>query len=364
MYTLNSSQFACAAFLWPALIAESASEIASAAAKELANLAIEPQPQTAREPQWATQSRMALELPTVRLRDFSTTGEGTPTLLCAPFALHGSTITDFAPAHSLVAALQGAGMRRVFVTDWRSASPDMRFLSIDNYLADLNVLVDELGGRVNVLGLCQGGWMALIYAARFPGKVARLALAGAPIDLAAGKSKLSELAHDTPISIFRELVDIGGGRILGQHALQFWPPNFPDSETVRALLQSPHAIGSTGFRGLESRFRDWYASTLDLPGIYYLQVVECLFKHNQLATGRFVALSRKVDLSKLRCPLFLLAARDDDVVAPGQIFATEHLVDPRCSIEKAVAPCGHLGLFMGKEILARIWPDVARWLSH
>jgi len=337
MYGLNSSQFACAAFLWPALIAESASEIASAAAREFANLAIEPQPQTgAREPQWTTQNCVALELPTVRLRDFSTTGEGTPTLLCAPFALHGSTITDFAPGHSLVAALQGAGMRRVFVTDWRSASPDMRFLSIDNYLADLNVLVDELGSRVNLLGLCQGGWMAL----------------------------LSELAHDTPIPIFRELVALGGGRILGRHALQFWAPSFPDPEEVRALLQSPNAAGSTAFRRLESRFRDWYASTLDLPGTYYLQVVEHLFKHNHLSTGRFVALSRKVDLSKLRCPLFLLAAGDDDVVAPGQIFATEQLVDRRCSIEKAVAPCGHLGLFMGKEILARIWPDIASWLSH
>jgi len=256
MYTLNNSQFACAAFLWPALVAESASEIASAAAREFADLAIEPQPQTTRERQWTTRNCVALELPTVRLRDFSMAGEGIATLLCAPFALHGSTMTDFAPGHSLVAALQAAGMRRVFVTNWRSASLDMRFLSIDNYLADLNVLVDELGSRVNLLGLCQGGWMALIYAARFPDKVARLALAGAPIDLAAGKSKLSELAHDTPISIFRELVDLGGGRILGQHALQFWAPHFPDPEAVRALLQSPHAIGSTAFRRLESRFRD------------------------------------------------------------------------------------------------------------
>jgi hypothetical protein len=97
MYTLNSSQFACAAFLWPALIAESASEIASAAAREFAKLAIEPQPQTsAREPQWTTQNCVTLELPTVRLRDLSTTGKGIATLLCAPFALHGSTITDFA----------------------------------------------------------------------------------------------------------------------------------------------------------------------------------------------------------------------------------------------------------------------------
>ena len=110
MYTLNSSQFACAAFLWPALVAESASEIASAAAREFANLAIKPQPQTgAREPPWTTQNCVALELPTVRLRDFSAAGEGIATLVCAPFALHGSTITDFAPGHSLVAALQGGG---------------------------------------------------------------------------------------------------------------------------------------------------------------------------------------------------------------------------------------------------------------
>jgi poly(3-hydroxyalkanoate) synthetase len=133
---------------------------------------------------------------------------------------------------------------------------------------------------------------------------------------------------------------------------------------IRELLQSPDATGSEAFKQLEARFRDWYASTLDLPGGLHLQVVKHLFKENRLATGRFVALDRRVELSELRCPLFLLAARDDDVVVPAQIFATEHLVDQRCSIEKAVAPCGHLGLFMGKEILARIWPEIARWLSH
>ena len=40
-----------------------------------------------------------------------------------------------------------------------------------------------------------------------------------------------------------------------------------------------------------------------------------LFKENRLATGRFVALGRRVDLSELRCLLFLLVARDDDVIA-------------------------------------------------
>ena len=188
---------------------------------------------------------------------------------------------------------------------------------------------------------------------------------GAPIDIAAGNSNLSELAHKTPIGIFRQLVDLGRGCILGQHALQFWAPNFPEREAIRELLQSPDATGSEAFGRLEARFRDWYASTLDLPGAYYLQVVEHLFKENRLATGRFVALGRRVDLFELRCPLFLLAAQDDDVVAPEQIFATEHLVgcEPR-ALERAVARGGHLGLFMGRETLAHTWPDIARWLWH
>jgi hypothetical protein len=33
-----------------------------------------------------------------------------PPLICAPFALHGASITDFAPRHSLVRALQCTGL--------------------------------------------------------------------------------------------------------------------------------------------------------------------------------------------------------------------------------------------------------------
>ena len=157
MAASDSPQFTSLAFLWPALAAESASEFASAAARGFVHLAMGPEPTSIPEPRWATRNRVVFELPTVHLRDFSTIRAGVPTLICAPFALHSSTITDFAPHHSLVAALQGAGIRRLAVTGWRSASPSMRFLSIDNYLADLNVLVDELGGAVDLVGLCQGG---------------------------------------------------------------------------------------------------------------------------------------------------------------------------------------------------------------
>jgi poly(3-hydroxyalkanoate) synthetase len=360
-----SPQFPSVAFLWPALAAEATSEFASALAREFATLAVGPATTSNNiEPQWTTPHAVALEFASVRLHDFSTARAGIPALICAPYALHGATIADFAPGHSLVAALRGAGLQRLFLSAWRSATPDMRFLSIDSYLADLNVLVDEVGGQVDLIGLCQGGWLALIYAARFPAKVHKLVLAGAPIDNAAAGSGLSEIARNTPMSRFQELVGIGQGRILGQHILKFWAQYAFDRDVVHRLLQSADALDSPAFRQLENRFRDWYAWTLDLPGTYYLQVVEQLFKENCLATGRFIALGRPINVAAVRCPLFLLAARDDELVAPEQIFATERLVGSAPgAVRKTIAPGGHLGLFMGRTILTDIWPRIAHWLA-
>src|SRR5579862_9318933 len=142
MVEISGVPSATLAFLWPALAAASASDFTSALAKELVNCAVGSAAwRVPPEPEWATPNKVALELDSVRLRDFTATDKGVPTLICAPFALHGATVADFAPGHSLVEALQSGGLRRVLVTEWRSASPAMSFLAIDDYLADLNVLV-------------------------------------------------------------------------------------------------------------------------------------------------------------------------------------------------------------------------------
>ena len=349
MYEPTGRQYPHLAFLWPALAAASASELAASAAKQFAGLAFGAQAAAAAaEPKWTTPNAVALELKTVRLRDFSTGRDGIPSLVCAPFALHGAAVVDLAPGHSLVAALRDAGLRRLMVTDWRSADADMRFLAIDDYLADLNVLVDQLGGLVDLIGLCQGGWMSLLYAARFPSKVHRLVLAGAPIDIAAGQSGLSALVDASPLELFQELVNLGDGRVLGRKVQNLWGPEVAATADIHQLLQTPEPIGSPAFAKLEALFRDWYAWTVDLPGTYYLEVIEKLYRRNELATGHFVALGEKIDLARMRAPLFLLAARDDELVAPAQSLATQRLVGtPPYLIQKRMAPCRHVGLFVG-----------------
>ena len=365
MYEPSGRNFPNLVFLWPAFVAAAVSEFAGLAAKQFASFAIGREGPTSREQKWATPHTIALELKTVRLRDFSTEVSGPPTLLCAPFALHGAAVADSAPGHSLVAALRRAGMHRLFVTDWRSATADMRLLGIDQYLADVNVLVDEIDSPVDLIGLCQGGWMALVYAARFPAKVRTLVLAGAPVDLRAAPSALSELADVSPLAVFQELVRIGDGVVPGRKVMKFWGTELVETEDAWRVLQTGETIGSAGFSRLEAQFRDWYAWTIDLPGTFFLEVVEKLYKRNELATGSFVALGKQIELAKVQAPIFLLAARDVELVAPPQLFAAERLVgtQPR-NLRTAIVPGRHLGLFMGKTVLEEVWPKIVRWIGE
>src|SRR6185436_9241098 len=358
-------QFPHAAFFWPALAAASAGEIASPfAAHFLGSSGDTGGDRTPQEPEGATPSKIALELHSVRLRDFTMVKSGVPTLLCTPLALHGATLADLAAGHSLVAALRGAGTGRLFMTDWRSASADMRFLGIDEYLADLNVLVDRVGGLVDLIGLCQGGWLSLVYAGRFPAKVRKLIMAGAPVDIAARQSRLSAKAEATPLAMFQSLVNLGDGRVLGRNLAKFWG-NDADANGIRETLQTLQLIGSPEFTRLEAIFKTWNSWTIDIPGKYYLEVVEKLYKRNELANGSFVALGQKIDLSRLRLPMYLLAGSTDEVVAPEQVLAVERLVGTPPEYRRhEVAPCNHLGLFMGKRTLEEYWPRMVRWMKE
>ncbi|MGZ9103514.1 MAG: alpha/beta fold hydrolase, partial [Rhodoplanes sp.] len=278
------------ALFWPMMAAMSASEATSAFVHQMARVTAGDaamRPEVPR-PEWATPNRLALELPTLLLRDFSAGRPGVPTLICAPYALHGATVADFAPGHSLIEVLQAQGRVNLHAVEWRSATPQMRLYGIDTLLADLNVAVDEFGGPVDLIGLCQGGWMALLYAARFPAKVRRLVIAGAPLDLTAADSSLSRLANRTPITLFAELLKVGDGRLLGQMMLDLWGPAPSEKAAIRRELQTeaePAAPLSPEESELHERFRKWYDWTVDLPGIYYLEVVQWLYKENRLAQG-------------------------------------------------------------------------------
>lgn len=315
---------------------------------------------------FATKNEVLLDLGTMRLRDFSPPrAQGTATIVDAPYAGHSAVIADYHRGQSLVDTLLHNGLERVLVTDWKSATMEMKNYSIDTYLAEINVCVDDLGGRVNLVGLCQGGWMSAMYAARFPGKVRSLVLAGAPIDTQAGDGPLRRLVDQVPTGFFEELVAMGGGLMKGDFMLQGWKDMHADDQYVEKYVELYKHLDDPDYLRKTETFESWYENPINLPGRWYLQAIVELFKENRLAKGQFIGLGRRLSLVDVTCPVYLLAGEQDDITPKEQVFEAEkYLGTPKDEIAKSLVPGGHIGLFMGRRTLQDHWPGITRWIAQ
>ncbi len=349
---------------WPVAMAASlATEGAELYAKNLKFVEEEIRIHEDLRPELATPNQVRLDLRTMRLRDYGRPGK-IPTLVDAPYAGHTAVIADYHKGQSLIETLLANGIAHVALTDWKSATPDMKDLEIDNYLAELVVAIDDLGGRVNLVGLCQGGWLSAMLAARFPEKVNSLVLAGAPIDTDAGDGPIKRMVHASPQSFYEELVALGGGLMQGKFMLQGWKNMHPRQHYIRDHVDLYEHIDDPAYVAKEETFNSWYENPIDLPGRWYLQVIQQLFKENRLAKGRFVGLGRTLDLRAIVCPVYLLAGAEDDITAPEQVLdAAKYVGTPKDRIVQKTVPGGHIGLFMGARTLRDHWPLIARWIA-
>lgn len=330
---------------------------------------------TRRRPQWHNEHEIVFETPIARLRDFSqgaaTSGDPAddvvPTLVLPPQAGHDSCIVDFQPQQSQMMVIREAGLTRAFTLDWVGATRATSGTTISDYIAVVDRAVEhcsrEAGvGHVNLVGDCQGGWLATIYAAMHPDKVNTLTLAGAPIDFHAGETPIgassrvmSQRFGQLP---YRAMVAAGGGNMPGSFVLGGFIAIKPDAEIAKHVdllrnLDDPAAIARY------EAFEDWFKHTQDVPGTFYLWLVEHLFAGNELVNGTLEVDGRRVDMRDISCPLFLLGGATDHITPPVQVFAAaDHVSTPADQVTRRTAPGGHLGLFMGNQALRHEWPPL------
>jgi poly(3-hydroxyalkanoate) synthetase len=316
-----------------------------------------------RVPGWHLPHRTVLRTAFAHVHDFSPADADpgvVPTLVLPPQAGHSSHVVDFAPGQSQLAVLLDAGLTRLFAMEWRPATVATRHVTITDYLDLVDRVVQELGGRVNLVGDCQGGWLSAIYAALNPERVNTLTLAGAPIDFHAGDSLIAAstkvLTGALGMAPYRALVALNGGNMSGRAVLTNFILMQPQTEVGRQLallenLDDPEHVER--YR----QFEDWFKHTQDIPGAFYLWLVEHLFHRNELIDGRLVIDGRRADLAHITCPLFLLAGARDHITPPPQLFAAAAAVGtPAGEIVQRTAAGGHLGLFTGRQALTEDWP--------
>ena len=287
-----------------------------------------------------------------------------PILLC--YALvNRPYILDLEPDKSVVRQYLDRGFD-VYMIDWGVPSHADRRLRLEDYVCGFLAKAVDFIRRahdrpsVHLLGYCMGGTLAALYAALEPDAVKTLTLLAAPIDFAERESLLT-LWTDGAYFDVDALVDTYGNcpAWFLQSCFLWMSPvrNFIDKTLAfYEQMDDPRSVSS--FFALEH----WLSDNIPVAGETFREFVKKLYQRNQLVKGELALGGRRVDLARITCPLLLLTAKNDHLVAPSSTEGIRPRVGSR-DVTSMSASAGHVGLVVGGKAHAKVWPAATHWAA-
>jgi len=286
---------------------------------------------------------------------------GLPPLLIVFALVNRPTVLDLQPDRSLIRGLLQAGLD-VYLLDWGYPDRGDRRTTLANYtMGYLHRAVAHIGaahGPINLLGVCQGGTLSLLYASLEPGRIRKLVTMVTPVDFQTPDNLLSKWVQGVDVD---RLVDTFGnvpGELLNFTFLSLMP--------FRLTLQKYLALvdGADDPRELENflRMERWIFDSPDQAGEAFREYLKWFYQENRLIRGTTVLDGRAADLGQLSMPVLNVYATEDHLVPPSASRALGGLVGTR-EYEEIAFSGGHIGIYVSGR--ARSIPaQIAAWLGR
>lgn len=269
--------------------------------------------------------------------------EKTP-LLIVPPCINKYYLLDLGAGNSFVEYAVAQG-HQVFLISWRSAVAETQFLTWDDYLnlgplKAIDVVRDIADvDQIHALGFCVGGTIlscaAGVLAARGEDKLTTMTLLTTMIDFA-DTGEIGLLIDHAGVAL-REAT-IGSGGILPGKELAF------TFGTLRANDLIWRYVVDSYMKGAPADAFDllyWDSDSVSLPGPMYCWYTRNTYLENRIKEpGATTQCGVRVDLSKAKIPLYLLASREDHIVPWQSAYRSKGLIgkDPRF----VLAASGHV----------------------
>jgi polyhydroxyalkanoate synthase len=205
-----------------------------------------------------------------------------------------------------------------------------------------------------------GGTLAALHAALEPSTVATLTLLAAPIDFG-GRDGLLNIWADARHFDVDAFIDAHGncpGWFLQQCFLLTKPVQNLIEKNITFFEQMHDARFVSNFFAMER----WLNDNIPMAGETFRDFVKKLYQRNELVRGELVLGGRLVSLARIDCPLLLLTAKHDHLVAPGSTLSIRGHVSSR-NVREMMIDAGHVGLVVSGKAHQTLWPEATRWLA-
>ncbi|HEY0105270.1 MAG TPA: class I poly(R)-hydroxyalkanoic acid synthase [Rhizomicrobium sp.] len=312
-------------------------------------------------------------------------------LLIFPPWINKFYILDLRPENSFIRWLVGQGYT-VFVASW--VNPDRRLAqkSFEDYMRDgifaaLDAVERATGVRdPNVVGYCIGGTLltaALGYmAATDDDRIRSATFWAAQADFSEA-GDLTVFVDEAQLEALKEQMDNAGGVLEGSKMATTFNM-LRANDLIWSFVINNYMLGK---QPMPFDLLYWNSDTTRMPEKTHLFYLRECYKENNLAKGKMVLGGKKIDLSKVKVPVYLQSAREDHIAPYRSIFKTTRLF--KGPIRFILAGSGHIAgvinapaakkyqYWTNDKLPATVekwiegakqhpgswWPDWDRWLS-
>ncbi len=269
---------------------------------------------------------------------------------------------DLQPDRSLIRKLLRNGLD-IYIIDWGYPTKQDMYITLDDYIDDyINDCVDFVrrhseSGKVNLMGICQGGTFSAIYAALYPEKIQNLVTLVTPVNFDTNDALLFSWAGYMDAGKIAEVFRVVPGEFLNAGFLMLMPFTLNIRKYVEMIDVMEDREKLLNFLRMEK----WIFDSPGQAGAAYSRFIKDMYQENRLAKGSLEINGRRVDLKNITMPLLNIYARSDHLVPPS---STTPLNDLAGSTDKALYEFkgGHIGVFVGSKSQKELAPNIAKWL--
>jgi polyhydroxyalkanoate synthase len=301
-----------------------------------------------------------------RLRDYGRSAAG-PCLLIVAAPIKRPYIWDLAPSVSAVRLCVDRGLR-VYLLEWTSPPPAHGNAGLAEY-ADQAIgqavarLARETGAPPFLMGHSLGGTFAAIFATLAPEATRGLVLLGAPLCFRPGISRFRDAIVAMAPANLAEM-EVVPGSLLSQ--LSAWAS--PETFVWSRLLDRAVSSADPAARAVHARIERWALDEVPLPARLVHEILHWLYREDRLCRGTLSIRDRIAGPLRLRLPTLAVVNPRDEIAPPASVLPFIEAMpgeDVRVLDSPGEVGVGmqHLGILVGRQAYARVWPQIISWLK-
>ena len=272
-------------------------------------------------------------------------------------------MVDLQDDRSLVRNLLARG-EDVYLLDWGYPDGADRWLTLDDYINGyIDRCVDAVArhagvGRLNLLGICQGGAFSLCYAATHQDKVKNLITMVTPVDFHTPDNMLSHWVQGMDVDLFVDTLGNVPADLMNLCYLMLKPVRLNQQKYVGLVDILDDKAELENFLRMEK----WIFDSPDQAGEAFRQFIKDFYQGNKLVKGGLRIGPNEVHLGDVTMPVLNIFAEQDHLVPPASSRVLGDLVGTDDYTQVAFRG-GHIGIYVSGRAQREVPAAIHDWLA-